>query len=132
MSFLTTQDVDPSLVNSIADNATNSDKQDALALQLKLAGQLRNKQPDHGTMAGALYIPPNPINQALDNIDHFQGISDSMHGADKQNELINQRGAALHDFIGKYMGQDKKTVTDPKTGLMSLATDDPLSGAGVR
>lgn len=120
MAFLTTEDLDPSLISSTANLATNQDRQDALALQLKLAGQLRNRQADHGTMAGAMYIPPNPINSALDLIDRFQGLSDSAHGKKDSEALIAQRQGGLEKFFNDYLSK-KKTVTDPTTGLMSMA-----------
>lgn len=121
MAFLTTEDLDPSLISSTANLATNQDKQDALALQLKLAGQLRGRQADHGTMAGAMYIPPNPINSALDLIDRFQGLSDSMHGKKDSDALIAQRQGGLEKFFNDYLNTKRKTVTDPTTGLMSMA-----------
>ena len=113
MSFLTPEDLDPELIKGVAANATNADKQRALELQLTLAGHLRNRATDHGTMAGNIYIPPNPVTGALDTIDRLQGLSDSIHGQQKQADLISQRGNALSDFFDKYFNKKKDAGTTP-------------------
>ena len=113
MAYLNSTDFDPSLLALVGGNATNSDKQNALAMQLQLAGALRNKGNDHGTMAGAMYIPPNPLQTALDNIDHIQGIRDSQGGKAKSDALIGQRGNALNAFIQSYFGKKDPSQQDP-------------------
>lgn len=94
--------------------STIEDKQKQLMLQLQLSNMLRNKgTPDHGTMAGQVYIPPNPINQALDLYDHVQGIRNSQKSLDALTNVNNQKQGYTNDFVDQLLGRKKNKTASP-------------------
>lgn len=106
--------------------ATIEDKQKQLALQLQLSNLLRNKQPDHGTMAGQVYIPPNPVNQALDMYDHVQGIRQAQKSTDALTGLNNEKSGYTNDFIKALLkGREKNTSLSP-VPQPNTSTDDAV------
>lgn len=98
---------------------TNASKQSKLELQAKLAAALRDKGSEKGQMAGAVYIPPSPLNTAMDTYDHLSGIMQGNAFQGQSDELDAQREAAIHRFARMWFGKSKNSV-DP-----SLQDQDP-------
>jgi hypothetical protein len=96
--------VDPNAMQKIIGMNALKEKQDQLDLQLKLANQLQSKEQRganaEGTSVptGSLYIPPNPMNTALDMYSHLQGIMDSFSGKKDQAAL----NAKLQDALDSW------------------------------
>lgn len=111
--FLSTGDVDSLGDDDISQilglNSTNS-QQDKLALQMKLAGALRNKGLDKGQMAGAVYIPPNPLGTAMDVYDHLNGIMQGNSLPGQSDALDAKRQAALNRFAKMWFGKSGNAV----------------------
>lgn len=126
-SFLGTEDFSPDDLASISKLSTNEDKQQQLALQLKLAAALRNKQGDHGTMAGQVYIPPNPVHGAMDIFDRIQGMTQAAKGAKEQTGLNAERQAGLDHFMQLWSDSRNKTALHQQ--LVDQLKFDPNSVA---
>lgn len=101
-------------LNNASELSTNADRQDALALQLKLANALRQKSFAKGNMAGGVYIPPNPLETALDIYDRFQGTKEGSEGTNKMEGLLNSsQNAKLKLLLSKWFPQDKDPAATP-------------------
>lgn len=97
----------PEDLQAASELSVNADKQDQLALQLKLAAALRNKGFAKGQMAGAVYIPPNPLETATDVYDRLQGIKDTSQGTAQMSGLLGNKQSNLLKLL-----KDKFGLTD--------------------
>lgn len=128
MSYLTTDDVDSigdGDISQILGLNTTASKQDRLALQMKLANALRQKGTEKGQMAGAVYIPPNPIDTAMDTYDHLSSILGQGRMDKQGNDLDDQRQAAINRYARLFFGKGKNAA-DP--ALLQDPNDQSLSG----
>lgn len=120
------------LINTAGNASTLEDKQRQLALQLQLSNQLRQgKAADHGTMAGTIYIPPNPVNQALEMYNQVQGIQNSKKQTDSLAGINQQKVDAETRLLRLKYGLDPNTGQDtPQAPPAWGGGSDPTGGAG--
>lgn len=109
--WLTTQDFDPDDLAAVSQLGTNKDKQEQLSRQLYLANALRGHQLEKGQMAGDIYIPPNPVANALTMYDRIQGIKDARQGVKTQNDLNTQRQSGLDHFLKSWLQKTQPANT---------------------
>lgn len=131
MSYLDTSTVDDLGDGDIAQIlglSTNSSKQDRLALQAKLANALRQKGDEKGQMAGAVYIPPNPVSTAMDTYDHLSSILGQGKNEKQSEDLDSQRQAALSRFARMWFNKGGNSA-DPSLSSIS-DPNDPNSLVG--
>lgn len=122
MAYLSPDDADnigDDDISQILGLNQNASQQSKLALQQKLAAALREKGADHGQSVpqGSVFLPPNPLTNAMDIFDHLQGITQSKEGIEAGKNLDTQRQAALEKF---YKLLQKKTK-----GVSAVTPDDP-------
>jgi hypothetical protein len=110
--YLDPSDLSDDDIASVLGLNTNASKQSKLELQAKLAAALRDKQGEKGQMAGAVYIPPSPVNTALDTYDHLSGILQGNSLPAQSDALDAQRQAKLEKFARMWFGKSKNSV-DP-------------------
>jgi hypothetical protein len=86
-------------IDAILGLGTNNSQQQRLKLQMQLANALRTNSNDDpkGTMAGQVYIPPDPFAKGLSVYDHLKGIKDT--NSRRQRQLIGPSTPNRHEFV---------------------------------
>ncbi len=73
-------------------------------------------------MAGAVYIPPNPLNSAMDTYDHLTSIMQGNQLDAQGNTLDAKRQAALEKFAKLWFGKSQNAAVS--------GTPDPNQAPG--
>lgn len=97
--WLTMDDVSPDDINSVASIRAGSRKESQLDRQLRIAAAMRQAQAPQGQMAGGVYIPPNPLDTAMNLYGKFEGIRDSKNGNQTENDLNASDNASFLQYL---------------------------------
>jgi hypothetical protein len=117
-------------IDAILGLGTNNSQQQRLKLQMQLANALRTNSNDDpkGTMAGQVYIPPDPFAKGLSVYDHLKGIKDANSQNAKGSSLDLQRQIVMNLFAQKLKGLNQSGAPDPTQQPPPQVGDD---GSGM-
>lgn len=101
-------------ISDILNLGQNDSQNQRLALQMKLANQLRQTSPPQGQNIpqGSTFIPPNPLSTGLQMFDHIQSIVADAQGKKKGDALDKDRAKGLAHFAKMWFNKNGQ-VDDP-------------------
>jgi hypothetical protein len=115
--------VTPAQIDSVGDDdisqilglSTNASQQNKLELQQRLANALRLKEGAKGQSVpmGSVFLPPNPLETAMNTFDHLQGIVSGMQGKKQGDQLDADRQKGLERFARLWFKNKQQGMQDP-------------------